>query len=123
MTPSRPRVKPDRKVNWAWRNPGHGYGVLRVVETVGRKVTADDYFVLPIPSDFGVAFEVTKLVPGVGAATRYHVNLGGEGEPASCECKGFLGHGHCRHLESLTALRLAGRLGPAPAPGPAAACA
>jgi hypothetical protein len=116
----RPRVKPARKVNWVWRNAEYGYGVLRIVETAGRKVTVDDYFILPIPSDFGLALEVTKLVPGKGADRRYAVNLGGEGEPASCECKGFLGHGHCRHVEGLTALRLAGRLGPAPAPEPAA---
>jgi hypothetical protein len=116
----RPRVKPDRKVNWVWRNPEHGYGVLRITETAGSKTTVDEYFVLPIPTDFGMAYEVTKLVPGKGADTRYHVNLGEEGE-AQCECKGFLSHGHCRHLSSLQALRLAGRLGPAPET--AAACA
>jgi hypothetical protein len=117
----RPRVKPARKLGWVWRNPDHGYGVLRVAETVGNKTTTDDYFVLPLPSDFGAAFEVTKLVPGKGAGARYAVNLGGEGEPATCECKGFLAHGHCRHLEGLAALRAAGRLGAAPVP--AAACA
>jgi hypothetical protein len=74
-----PRVKPARKVGWVWRNHEHGYGVLRIQETVGRETTTDDYFILPLPSDFGVAFEVTKLVPGVGAATRYHVLLGEEG--------------------------------------------
>jgi hypothetical protein len=125
VSPPRPRVKPARKVNWVWRHPEHGYGVMRVHETVGRKAVVDDYFILPIPADFGLAFEVTKLVPGKGADTRYAVNLGGEGEPATCECKGFLAHGHCRHLEGLAALRAAGRLGAAPAPaaGPVAACA
>jgi hypothetical protein len=123
LTSPRPRVKPARKLGWVFRNPGHGYGVLRVQEAVGRKVVVDDYFILPLPSDFGVAFEVTKLVPGKGADTRYAVNLGGEGEPATCECKGFLAHGHCRHLEGLAALRAAGRLGAAPAAAPAAACA
>jgi hypothetical protein len=121
VTRTRPRVKPARKLGWVWRHPGHGYGVLRVAQAVGDKTTTDDYFVLPIPADFGVAFEVTKLVPGKGADTRYAVNLGGEGEPASCECKGFLKWGHCRHLEGLQALRAAGRLGPAPVP--AAQCA
>jgi hypothetical protein len=103
-------VKPDRKVNWVWRNAEVGYGVLRITEKVGRKATTDSYFILPVPSDWGRAFEVTKLVPGQGGAARYFVNLGGEGEPASCECKGWLAHGRCRHVEALTALRLAGRL-------------
>jgi hypothetical protein len=106
----RPPVKPDRKVNWVWRNAEHGYGVLRILEAVGHKATTDNYFILPVPSDWGLAYEVTKLVPGKGGEARYHVNLGGEGEPASCECKGFLAHGHCRHIEGLTALRQAGRL-------------
>jgi hypothetical protein len=125
VSSGRPRVKPARKLGWVFRHPEHGYGVLRVAETVGRKVVVDDYFVLPIPADFGVAFEVTKLVPGKGADTRYAVNLGGEGEPATCECKGFLEWGHCRHVSGLQALRAAGRLGAAPAPAaaPAAACA
>jgi hypothetical protein len=112
------RVKPARKVNWVWRNAEHGYGVLRIQETEGRKTTVDNYFILPIPSDFGLTFEVTKMVPGKGGEARYHVLLGDEGE-AQCECKGFLAHGHCRRLESLQALQLAGRLGPATEP---AAC-
>jgi hypothetical protein len=110
LTAPRPRVKSVRTLGWTFRHPTAGYGVLHVSETKGKKTTTDDYFVLPLPADYGVAFELTKLVPGQGAGTRYHVNLGGEGEPASCECKGFLKHGHCRHVEGLTALRLAGRL-------------
>jgi hypothetical protein len=40
----------------------------------------------------------------------YHVNLGDAENPPSCECKGFLRHGHCRHIEGLTALTNASRL-------------
>ena len=108
----RPRRQPDLKINWQWRAPA-GYGVVFISETTGTrepKTVTDHYFVLPLPADYGLAFELTKLVPGKGAESRYHVNLGGEGEPASCECKGFLSHGHCRHVSGLTALRLAGRL-------------
>jgi hypothetical protein len=106
----KPRPRPLRQINWEWRHPAHGYGVLFISETSGQKTTTDHYFVLPLPADYGLAFELTKLVAGKGAEARYAVNLGGEGEPASCECKGFLSHGHCRHVEGLQALRNAGRL-------------
>jgi hypothetical protein len=33
-----------------------------------------------------------------------------EGENGTCECKGFLRHNHCKHLDSLRALRTAGKL-------------
>jgi len=38
-----------------------------------------------------------------GVGTRYDVRIG---EPAdtSCECMGYLAHGHCKHIEGLKAL-------------------
>jgi hypothetical protein len=42
----------------------------------------------------------------------YHVNL--NGARSTCECAGFLRH-HCKHLESLAALRQRGKLPHAPA--------
>jgi hypothetical protein len=70
----------------------------------------DEYFVDRIPADFGTAFLVEKrdYRPAGEDESRYHVNLSADGY--SCECKGFLRWNHCRHVESLTALRDAGRL-------------
>ncbi len=104
-TPTRqrtPRVKPARFINVAVRpsdvNP---FFVVKVVE--GKKL--DHYAVTPIPSDWGTAFTVEKL----GAEQEpYHVCLAGA--DSTCDCKGHLRHGHCRHVEGLTALANAGRL-------------
>jgi hypothetical protein len=40
----------------------------------------------------------------------YHVCLDPAGGRHSCECRGFLRHGHCKHVEALWALRAAGQL-------------
>jgi hypothetical protein len=65
-----------------------------------------DYHVCPIPSDFGTAYEVTKMFEADDAV--YHVNL--DGQRSSCDCLGFTHHGHCKHVSGLTALRRAGKL-------------
>jgi hypothetical protein len=60
--------------------------------------------VTELPADFGGGFAVEKITDG----TTYHVNL--DGERGTCECKGFLHHAHCKHVEGLAALIAAGRL-------------
>jgi hypothetical protein len=57
-------------------------------------------------STVGRAFLVEKVFALEEAA--YHVNL--NGQQSSCECKGFLHHGHCKHVEGLTVLVQAGKL-------------
>jgi hypothetical protein len=73
---------------------------------VGGKET--DYLIRPIPSNFGEAFELTKLEPTDDGPAElgdvYHVLIESEFN-ASCECKGFLRWSHCKHLDSLKALR------------------
>ena len=104
-TPTRqrkPRTKPARHIGVAVRpsevNP---FFVVRIVE--GKKT--DHYAVTPIPSDWGTAYTVAKL----GTEQEpYHVNLAGA--DSTCDCKGHQRHGHCRHVEGLTALTNAGRL-------------
>src|SRR5262245_29558306 len=60
-----------------------------------------DYWLHIVPSNFGEAFQLTKIVPtGNGPAELgevYHILFEGEFS-ASCECKGFLRWGHCKHL-------------------------
>ncbi len=99
----KPRAKPARSVGVAVTpsavNPYH---VIRVTE--GKQL--DHYAVTPIPSDWGTAFEVVKL--GAEQEEPYHVNLAGA--DSTCDCKGHLRWGHCRHAEALAALKAAGRL-------------
>jgi hypothetical protein len=47
----------------------------------------------------GRGFAVHRL----GLGTLYHVRVGTP-EECSCECMGFLAHGHCRHILGLRAL-------------------
>jgi hypothetical protein len=99
---NRARVKPARIVRIVERSP-QGDAVLYIA--VGK--AAAHYFVRPLPADFGSAYEVRKIGLA-GFEPAYHVNL--NGPDSSCECKGFLHHRHCKHVEGLAALRSAGRI-------------
>ena len=73
-------------------------------------VTAEDesafYAVRELPCDIGGrGFAVHRL----GLGTLYHVRVG-KPHDCSCECKGFLYHGYCRHILGLLALTRQGKL-------------
>jgi hypothetical protein len=104
-TPTRqrkPRVKPARHIGVMLRpsevNP---FFLVRITE--GKKL--DQYSVRPIPSDWGTAYTMAKLPE---ETEPYNVCLAGA--DSTCDCKGHERHGHCRHIEGLTALMNAGRL-------------
>jgi hypothetical protein len=60
-----------------------------------------------LPADFGRGFLVEKV--GIDRdEAKYHVNI--DTARRSCECKGFLRHGHCKHADGIAALIAAGRL-------------
>jgi hypothetical protein len=92
------RPKPPRTVK-VLANPPVGKGTLKIVE--GKRV--DVYYFRCLPSDFGRAFEMSKV-----GGDAYCVNL--DGQTSTCECRGFLRWGHCRHGEVLVALIAAGKL-------------
>jgi hypothetical protein len=79
-----------------------------------------DYLIRPVPSNFGERFGLTKLeFVDDGPAERgevYHVCFEDQFNHA-CECKGFLRYGHCKHLDSVKALREHGRIEPLPSAG------
>jgi hypothetical protein len=105
-TPTRPRVKPARHVGLVIPPDGGASGVVRI--TAGR--VSADYALRPIPSQIGGrAFELTKL--GLLADGEcYHVRLTGDARQDSCDCRGHVAHGHCKHVDALAALVAAGRL-------------
>jgi hypothetical protein len=73
-----------------------GVGVFSV--RAGGKTTY--YAVHEIRCDIGGrGFAVHRL----GLGELYHVRVGAP-EECSCECLGFLRHGHCRHVLGLLAL-------------------
>jgi hypothetical protein len=99
----KPRPKPQRHIQLEVKPEGDGLGIVRI--TVGNQYA--DYFLTPMPADFGRAFKVEKIGLQVNDPP-YHVNI--DGGQRSCECKGFLRHGHCKHADGLAALIAAGRL-------------
>ena len=98
-----PRPKPERRIRLEVPPEGDALGIVRI--WVGAEHA--DYFLTPIPADFGRGFRVEKIGLQVNDPP-YHVNI--DGERRSCECKGFLRHGHCKHADGLAALIAAGRL-------------
>lgn len=105
-TKSRKRVKPERRVRLALPIREGNASVL--VISVGKDTHV--YSITRLPSDFGAAFQLTKgelrqnapETEELQATARYDVCL--NGERSTCECKGFLHHGHCKHVDGLTTL-------------------
>lgn len=79
------------------RPPGDdGVGVF----AIATKKQTQFYVFKEIPCDIGGrAFEVHRL----GLGELYHVRID-EPRGSSCECLGFLAHGHCKHVQGLAAL-------------------
>ena len=69
-----------------------------------QAVQVDAYFLEPIPSQIGGRGLILHKHDG----TSYAVCL--SGPDSTCDCKGFVSHGHCKHCESLLALQKAGKL-------------
>ena len=72
--------------------------------TRGKEVR--QYYVNELPAADGRGFAVEKIELGTPAGERavYHVYLHQNGRDRSCECKGFLRHGRCKHADGLSAL-------------------
>ena len=78
--------------------PKDQYGLVVVCITIGKKVT--HYVVREIRCDIGGrGFEMHRL----GLGELYHMRVG-DPDDYSCDCLGFLQHGHCKHVAALWAL-------------------
>jgi SWIM zinc finger len=97
-----PQPKPSRSIRLIRAPNENGVGVFRV--TVGED---NGYYILrELPCLIGGrGFEVHRL----GLGNLYHVRVGKD-EECSCECKGFLYRGQCRHVLGLRALIRQGKL-------------
>jgi hypothetical protein len=100
----KPRPKPARFIRWALRPGPDGNGVIRI--TVGGK--AADYLLTPMRADWGRGFRLDKIGLEGNGEGPYHVNLGSDG--GTCECRGYLRWGHCKHRDGLAALVAACKL-------------
>ena len=97
------RAKPARTIRLALAPLPSSPGGVTI--TAGKRTA--DYLLSRLPSDFGEAFRLEKFPPQGGEV--YHVLLN-DGGAHSCECKGFLRWGRCKHADGLAALKRAGRL-------------
>jgi hypothetical protein len=108
----RPRVKAKKeRTARVVSRFSNGQILVEIEDRFPRSVKLTHYYVTPLASDYGVAFRFSKFACEGGE--EYHVNVGGEGEPASCDCLGHLKHGHkttCRHVACARALIAAGKL-------------
>jgi hypothetical protein len=77
-------------------------GIIRLA--VGK--TTAHYHLRRLASDFGRAWQLEKFELDGGET--YDVNI--DGERSSCECLGFLKHGHCKHADALRVLIGKGKL-------------
>ena len=99
----KPRTKPARSIRLEVRPEGDGLGIVRI--TVGKEHA--DYFLTLIPADFGRGFKVEKIGLHENEPP-YHVNI--DADRRTCDCKGHLKHGHCKHADGLAALIGRGQL-------------
>jgi hypothetical protein len=97
--------RPERSIRLALPPGDAGPGVAEIT-TETKKSIVFGYYVTPIPGDFGTAFQVQKVITKGGEV--YNVNL--NGRKSTCECKGFLRWGRCKHVAGLQALRDEGKL-------------
>jgi hypothetical protein len=100
------RAAPARSILFQPCPAGPRLGLVRI--TVGKGSV--DYWLARLPSDFGAAFRLEKFAPAGEEPAAYDVLLADEGGVHSCECRGFLRWGRCKHADGLLALRRAGRL-------------
>jgi hypothetical protein len=112
-TPPRPRVKPERTVNLGPIVSGSPNRLLSMTFiTRGPKRTKEEHFAYWLRSIPGAAsgFRLEKVNPAPAEGEPDHYDLLLEGKRSTCECKGFLHYGHCKHVDSLRALVQCGKL-------------
>jgi len=76
------------------------------IVTITQGHDVDDYIVRPVASDWGDGFQVERIFDPEQKV--YHVHLDRQGQ--TCDCKGFLRWGHCKHASALATLRQHGKL-------------
>jgi hypothetical protein len=108
-TKSHQRVKPERRIRLLQPIRDRS-GAIQI--TVGKE--RQPYDVRRLDSDYGVAYRLIKheLIQQpegfyeLEITACYDVLLCGT--QSTCECKGFLHHGQCKHVDGLTVLRQRG---------------
>ncbi len=99
-----PRARPRTERSIRLMRPRGADGVAVFCVTVGDETAF--YTLHELPCEIGGrGFAVHKT----GLGDLYHVRIGAP-EDCSCECKGFLYRGYCRHVLGLQALAREGKI-------------
>jgi hypothetical protein len=93
-----------------------GRGAVRITTQEGQQEPCSVVYACTVfGADFGLGVYLTKE-EGEGtdeSCQSYTVNL--DGLTSTCECKGYLRHRHCKHVEGLLVLQGRGKLDVPPA--------
>lgn len=84
---------------------GDAFHPLAGTLTIEDKRSSTDYLVTEFPTGWeGRGFQLDKLDVGTDQeAEGYAVYCGRNGQDRQCECRGFLRHGHCKHVSAIVA--------------------
>lgn len=101
-----PERKSSRRSAIKWKPSADPYGPTAGYLTIETGRTGCLYRVAEFPPGWdGRGFTLTKITPGTDSESdSYSCFVARNGQDKSCECRGFLAHGHCKHLDSLAAL-------------------
>ena len=99
--PVRQRRKPERFCKLS--RVGKDVVLVIRVKLSKTREQLDSYTLESIASDHGRGLLLHKA-----DGTSYAVRL--SGPDSTCDCKGHVAHGHCKHVESLLALQERGKL-------------
>jgi hypothetical protein len=94
--------KPPRTVRLVCRCAGPAFAFA--ITQDGKE---DRYTAVRVPADFGTGYLVEKTTD---PNSSYHVLIAAAPGRHSCECKGWLRWGRCRHVSALLALKAAGKI-------------
>lgn len=117
VTETRPARKTEKKIERTVRLERMAAGTTFLVVTlrssgprIGERVDTFRYLLRQVNADYGVGYQLDKM--GIGEhgaeAETYHVHFEHDGH--SCDCKGHVRHGHCKHVDAIKALGAAGKL-------------
>jgi hypothetical protein len=69
--------------------------------TITFGIEGTDYKLHPLPIDPSIGMVAVRFVKQGGDGEVYDLHRDGFGW--NCQCKGFLAHGHCKHVETVRA--------------------
>ena len=92
-----------RSLHWLARLED-GNGIVEMRLTFEKRTEIHRYFITRLTSDYGTAFRLEKIGDdaSVEGGEVYSVCI--DGTRSTCECKGYLRWGHCKHVDACTAI-------------------